>query len=119
MARTTVGIKIGSTSLKFAELAHSKGKHKLLNLGIEHLAYSEKEGRYPGYTGLLAQKLQDVVRTNNLNPRRIVTGIQGELVAVRIIRVPYMKDSELRDAVRWEAEEHLPYPVEDLSLIHI
>jgi type IV pilus assembly protein PilM len=27
-----------------------------------------------------------------------------------------MKDSELREAIRWEAEEHLPYPVEDMAI---
>lgn len=116
MAKTTVGLEVGSTCLKFAEILHKKSKYRLKNLGIENFPFSEKEESYLNHTSFLAKKIKEVVRTYNLNPRRIVTGVGGESVVVRVIRVPYMKESELREAIRWEAEEHLPYPVEEVSL---
>lgn len=116
MARTTVGLKVGSTCLKFVEILHKRNQYKLKNLGIENFPFSEKEGGYVNHISFLAEKVKEIIQTYNFNPRRIVTGIGGESVVVRLIRVPYMKDNELREAIRWEAEEHLPYPVEEVSL---
>jgi len=116
MAKTTVGLKVGSTSLKFVEIFHKKDKHRLKNLGIENFPFSEKQEGYLNHISFVAEKIKEVIRTHRLNPRRIVTGVEGESVVVRIIRVPYMKESELREAIRWEAEEHLPYPIEEISL---
>ncbi len=116
MSKVTVGLKVGSTSLKFVEILHGKDKFRLKNLGMVNFPFSEKQEGYLNQTSFLAQKIREVIHTHNLNPRRIVTGVEGESVVVRIIRVQNMKDSELREAIRWEAEEHLPYPIEDVSL---
>jgi len=112
----TVGLKIGSTSLKFVELLHKKNEYKVRNLGKEDFPLSEKREGYVNYTSFIAQKIKDVIRKYNLSYKRIVTGIEGESVAVRLIRVPYMKDSELHEAIKWEAQEHLPYPLDDVAL---
>ncbi|MBE0478341.1 type IV pilus assembly protein PilM [Candidatus Aerophobetes bacterium] len=116
MAKMSVGFKIGSTSLKFAEIAHAKEKYRLRKLGVENFPFSEKEQRYLNNISFLAEKIKEIIRTHNLNPRRIISGVEGESVVVRVIRVPYMKESELREAIKWEAEEHLPYPMEGISL---
>jgi len=116
MAQTTVGLKVGSTSLKFVELAHEKKKWRLKKLGIENLPFSEKEGGYLNDARFLTQKMKEIIKKYKLNPKKIVTGVGGESVAVRVIKVPYMKESELREAIRWEAEEHLPYPMKEITL---
>ena len=116
MNKVTLGLKIGSTSLKFVEILHKKDKCSLKNLGIEYFPLSEKLESYLNHPSFLAQKIKEVIRKYSLSSRRIVSGVEGESVAVRVIRVPYMKDNELREAIRWEAEEHLPYPMEDITL---
>jgi len=117
MAKVTVGLKVGSTSVKFVEIMHGKGsRFRLKKMGVEEFPLSEKHQGYLNHSSFLAGKVQEVITLHRLNPRRIVTGVEGESVVVRIIRVPQMKDSELRKAIRWEAEEHIPYPMEDVSL---
>lgn len=116
MAKVTIGLKVGSTSIKFVEIMHRKNRFRLKKMGIDELPISEKQDGYLNNIDVLAEKIKDVIDSNKLNPRRMVTGVEGESVVVRIIRVPQMKDSELRRAIRWEAEEHIPYPMEEVSL---
>jgi type IV pilus assembly protein PilM len=116
MAKVTVGLKVGSTSLKFVEIIQRKGGFRLKKIGVEEFPLSEKSQEYLSHSSFLAGKIQEVITIHKLNPRRIVTGVEGKSVVVRIIRVPQMKDSELRRAIKWEAEEHIPYPMEDVSL---
>lgn len=116
MAKVIVGLKVGSTSLKFVEIMHGKVGFRLKKIGVEEFPLSEKHQGYLSHSNFLAGKIQEVITIHKLNPRRIVTGVEGESVVVRIIRIPQMKDSELRRAIRWEAEEHIPYPMEDVSL---
>lgn len=116
MAKVTVGLKIGSTSLKFVEILHSKGRFKLKNMGVENFSFSEKKDGYVSNVSFVATKIKEIIRRYRLNPKRIVTGVEGESVVVRIIKVPYMKERELREAIRWEAQEHLPYPLDEITL---
>ncbi len=115
MSKTTVGLNIGSTSLKFVELIHKRGKYKLSKIGVEEFPLSEKQG-YMSQQSLIVKSIQKVIRSYRLNSKRIVTGVEGESVVVRTIRVPKMKKRELEEAIRWKAEEHIPYPAEDAFL---
>lgn len=116
MAKTTVGLKIGSTSLRFVEILHSKGRYQLTKLGIESFPFVENKQHYLDSVNFVAEKIKEIVRTHKLNPGGIISGVEGESVVVRIIKVPHMKESELHEAIKWEAEEHLPYPLEEISL---
>ena len=101
MDKVTLGLKIGSTSLKFVEILHKKDKCSLKNLGIEYFPLSEKQESYLNHPSFLAQKIKEVIHKYSLSSRRIVSGVEGESVAVRVIRVPYMKDNELREAIEY------------------
>jgi len=116
MAKTTVGLKIGSTSIKFVELVHLRDGCKLRKIGVEEFPLSEKTQGYLNNVNFIAEKLKEIITTHKINSHKIVSGVEGESVVVRIIRVPQMKDSELRRAIRWEAEEQIPYPMDDVSL---
>ena len=46
MSKVTVGLKVGSTSLKFVEILHGKDKFRLKNLGMVNFPFSEKQEGY-------------------------------------------------------------------------
>ncbi|HHF98289.1 MAG TPA: type IV pilus assembly protein PilM [Candidatus Aerophobetes bacterium] len=109
-------MKVGSSSVKFVELLHKKNEYRLRKLGFESFPFSEKKEGYLNYVGFVAQKIKDIIRRYNLNSQKIVTGVEGESVAIRVVRIPQMKESELSEAIKWQAQEHLPYPLEDITV---
>jgi len=98
------------------ELLHKKNEYRLRKLGFESFPFSEKKEGYLNYVGFVAQKIKDIIRRYNLNSQKIVTGVEGESVAIRVVRIPQMKESELSEAIKWQAQEHLPYPLEDITV---
>lgn len=116
MSKTITGINIGSSSLKFVELIHKRGKYRLKNIGVEEFPISESQQGYSNQENFLVETIRKVIRTHKLDPKRIVTGVEGESVVVRMVRVPKMKEKELQEAIKWKAEESIPYPLEDAFL---
>lgn len=48
-----------------------------------------------------------------------VTAIGRGKVIIRHIRMPVMPEKEVEQAIRWEAERHIPVPLEELVLRHV
>ena len=55
----------------------------------------------------------DVLEVEN---RQVVSCISGRDVIVKKIRMPKMNEAEAREQIKWEAEQYIPYEVEDISL---
>ncbi len=60
--------------------------------------------------------LRAAMRSVGIRKGRAVVGIGGRSAVVRHLSLPPMPAEELKDAVRWEAERHLPLRVEEAVL---
>lgn len=67
----------------------------------------------------LAVALKQAVQSAGTEIRDVVTAIRGDKVIVRHIRMPVMPEKEVESAIRWEAERHIPVPLEELVLRHV
>lgn len=114
MAKITVGLEIGTASVKAVELIHKKNGYKLRKLIKVDIPSPEK--------GLWQREARTVETIGNLvhkykiDTKRVVSGIGGEAIIVRRIRMPSMKDEEIEQAMRWQAEEYIPYPIDQMCL---
>jgi type IV pilus assembly protein PilM len=45
--------------------------------------------------------------------------VSGESIIVRYIQLPDMPEHELQGAIRWEAEDYIPFPLEEVNLDHM
>lgn len=68
-------------------------------------------------------KLAALIREllNNAKPQKItdsyvVSSLPENKIFTEIIKVPSMKEGDLKEAVKWEAENHIPISVEDVYL---
>jgi type IV pilus assembly protein PilM len=55
----------------------------------------------------------DVLEIDN---KEVISCISGRDVIVKKIRMPKMNEAEAREQIKWEAEQYIPYEVEDISL---
>ncbi|MEW6172698.1 MAG: type IV pilus assembly protein PilM [Bacillota bacterium] len=67
----------------------------------------------------LAVTLKQAVQTTGTEIEDVVTAIGGDKVIIRHIRMPVMPEKEVESAIRWEAERHIPVPLEELVLRHV
>lgn len=62
-------------------------------------------------------RLIDTIFTDHNLPRNDVRlALPEQVVSTKVIDIPPLTDSELASAIGWQAEQHIPIPMEELSL---
>lgn len=115
----SVGLDIGSKTIKIVELGGSAGNYSLQSSGIV------------GYTGNSADKMTDareiaslaailkkLHREARISTNEVGIAIPEQLVFSRVIRFPLLTDQEVAAAVKWEAEQYIPIPKEEAIIQH-
>ena len=54
--------------------------------------------------------------TTRFSTRSVVIGISGNTVIVKKISLPEMCSEELEESIHWEAEQYIPFDIEDVNL---
>lgn len=64
----------------------------------------------------LAQEIRAVMNEAGIKKRFVVTAISNRLAITRNISLPKMSKSELGEAIKWEAERYIPFPIDEVTL---
>jgi len=112
---STVGLDIEAGSVAAAEVAQN-GKTAVTRYGIVPLepgAFREGEVVDPGALG---DALKVLFADNDL-PKRVRVGVANQRVAVRTMRLPVIDNpAELETAIRFQAQDHIPMPLDQAVL---
>src|SRR5687768_2833802 len=113
--RSVVGLDIEPGFLAAAEFSGS-GKPALIRAATETLGPGLfHEGEVVDVDGL-ADRVKAFFREHDL-PKRIRLGVASQKIALRVLELPVItNDQELEAAVRFQAQEELPMPLEQAVL---
>ncbi len=116
MAASIVGLEIGSSAVKGVKIVPRRKGLDLLNFARVSLPQGVVEKGRVTDEGVVASALEELI--NDLRPGRstIISGISGEQAVIRTLKVPRMEDAELREALPWEAEQYMPFPIHEAAL---
>ncbi|HHW42814.1 MAG TPA: pilus assembly protein PilM, partial [Desulfotomaculum sp.] len=67
----------------------------------------------------LAEALQELSDRGDFSARQVVSVLPGTVVIERLVHLPSMPARELEAAVRWEAEQLIPVPLDNMILRHV
>jgi type IV pilus assembly protein PilM len=114
-SKGVVGLDVEAGSVAAAEVA-SNGDSAVTKFGISSLdpgVFSEGEVSDPEALG---DALKELFSRNKLS-RTVRVGVASQRVAVRTLRLPLIEDrDELETAVRFQAQDHIPMPLEQAIL---
>ena len=114
--RSTVGLDIGSGFIKVAVIDHSGSEPELVHVSHTPLiadAIVEGEVMDPP---LVVETVRTLLDTAGLKPKRLVASVGGRDVMVKKIQMDRMKESDAREVIRWEAEQYVPFDMENVQL---
>jgi len=115
--KQAVGLDIGSSAVKSAELRPIRGGgFELVSLRMEELS--------PDciVDGVIISKLpvsdaiSRIFDQQGIKNNRINTSISGHSVIVKKIALPVQTDEDLAESIRWEAEQYIPFDIADVNL---
>jgi len=104
--REIVGIDIGSSSVKLVQLSEQKGTYILKNAGILPLPSDAIVDNTLMDTTSIVETIRDLVKS--LGSKAVE--------ATCSISLPAMTQEELEDQIAWEAEQYIPFDINDVNL---
>lgn len=115
-SRPVVGIDIGSHSIKLVRLKKVKQGYKLLNLGIIPLPPEAIVDGAIIDAEAVIETLKNLVKSEQIKTKDVVTAVSGTSVIVKKINLPLMSETELQASINWEAEQYIPFDIEDVYM---
>ena len=117
--KSLVGLDIGSSSVKVVELKPTpKGLHQyhLVSLGMERLIPEAIVDGAIMDSGAVINTIHKVFDQSRIKTKNVATSLSGSSVIIRKISLPVMSDEELAESIHWEAEQYIPFAIEDVNL---
>jgi len=115
-----IGLDIGSSAVRAVELEQRRGE--AFRLGRYREAALPPGAVVDGEVvepDVVATALRDLWGKGGLRQRTVAVGLASQRVTVRQIELPDLPEAELVDAVRLQAQDQLPIPVDEALLDHV
>lgn len=115
-AKELIGIDIGSSSVKLVQLKRSGEQFTLQNLGIVPLPAEAIVDNSLMDTTSIVEAIKTLLKSLGIKTKEVACSISGNSVIVRKISLPAMTPEELEDQIFWEAEQYIPYDINDVNV---
>ena len=115
-----IGLDIGSSAVRAVEIERKRG-------GALRLTHRGEAALPPGAVvdgdvvepAVVTDALRRLWKHAGLRQRTVAVGLASQRVTVRQIDLPDLPDADLRDAVRLQAQDQLPIPIDQALLDHV
>jgi type IV pilus assembly protein PilM len=115
-SRGTVAIDLGSGQVKMLTLENGSGTPRIGALGIERLQHDAIVGGEIMDYRVVVDAVRALRERLGIKARAAATAVSGRDVIVKRIKMDRMRDAEARKVIRWEAEQHVPFDMDSVSL---
>ncbi len=118
--KSLVGLDIGSSAVKVVELKEiGKGKgYQLLNAALERLSPEAIVDGAIMDAGLVIDTVQKAFSSRKIKGSDVAIALSGHSVIIKKISIPATSEEELAEVIPWEAEQYIPFDVEDVNLAY-
>jgi len=113
-----VGVDLGMSSIKIVALDKEQNSTVLKAIGELKTPATEwyKPEASKKMIDELAASLKSLLKELKLSDRQAVTALPEYEIVSRLVSLPPLKEDEIRDALRFEAETFVPYPLDQVSI---
>lgn len=113
---TTVGVSIGTSSVKIVELKKSGKSWKLLHFGVVQLPEDAIVNREILNPIAVTESIKTLINQLKLKSKIVCTSLSGTSVIIKRMTVEAPRKSELQEQVFWEAEQYLPFDISEVVM---
>jgi type IV pilus assembly protein PilM len=114
--KPVVGLDIGSSAVKAVELRPVGKGYKVVAFGMEPLPPDAIVDGAIIDGAAVADAIRRLFDTQGITTREVAASLSGNAVIVKKITLPAMTDAELAASIMWEAEQYIPFDIQDVNL---
>ncbi len=110
-----IGVEIGTSSIKVVALKAGSPPVLQHAVMVPTPIGSMRDGLVVEPQAV-ASELKRLLAQHRITTKYAVTAVPNQQAVTRNIMVPRMEQKELKEAIKWEAERYIPYPIDEVSL---
>jgi len=116
--RQIIGLDIGSHAIKMVALRPTKGElpFELAHFGVAELPEETIVDGAIAKQEPVTQTITELFEQHKVKSALVAASVSGNAVIVRRITLPRQDADALREALPYQAEEHIPFDIDDVDL---
>jgi len=114
--KNLMALDIGSSSVKLAEIDFTSRGPMLRKFAVYPLEPNLVQGGEVTDPQAVAQVIKQLITSTKSKRKKAITGLWGSGVVVKKITMPKMEQSLIADQLKWEAEQYIPFGIDEVSL---
>jgi type IV pilus assembly protein PilM len=112
----SIGLDVGSGFVKVVEVDHSGDQPEVARVAMRPLQPDAiVEGEIMDH-GLVSETVSGLFQDMGYKGCNVITAVGGHDVIIKKIEMDRMKESDAREVIRWEAEQHVPFDIKSVEL---
>ncbi len=116
-SKAVVGLDIGSSAVKAVELKPAgKGAFRVSAFGAEPVPPDSIVDGAIIDGAAVADAIRRLFENKAFKTKEVAASLSGNAVIVKKISLPVMTEAELAESIYWEAEQYIPFDIQDVNL---
>ena len=112
-----LGLDISSTSVKLLELEQDGNNYRVQSLAVEPLPDNAVVEKNFQDVEAIGDTIKKAVKRSGTKRKNAAVAVAGSAVITKIINMPAnLSEKELEDQIQLEADQYIPYPLEEINL---
>lgn len=111
-----IGIDVGTSAVKIVEIEEINKKPMLSNYAWVKLGQSDGEIKTASFDKVLPEYIKRMIAESGIKSREAYVSIPSFGGLITLIEFPLMSDSDVNQAVKYEAHKYIPTSLDDIVL---
>jgi type IV pilus assembly protein PilM len=112
----SIGLDIGSHSIKLVELAGGKGGYRLKRFAMAPLPADVIVDGAVMDSGSIIEVVRELIANNKIKNKKVALSISGFSVIIKKVTLNFMSEEELEESIQWEAAQYIPFDIEEVNI---
>jgi len=118
--KQVVGCDVGSSAIKIVELKPLKNdEFQLVHAAVADLSPEAIVDGAIMDSSLVVEALTGLISENGIKNTKFGGSLSGHSVIIKKIQLPSMTEAELAESIQWEAEQYIPFDINDVNLDYV
>jgi type IV pilus assembly protein PilM len=111
-----IALDIGSTFIKLVQLKGSNKNYQLIKFGMVPLPPEVIVEGAVMDAGRVVEAIKELLSSQKIKTKEVVISVSGSSVIIKRVSVADMTDEELAESIKWEAEQYIPFSIDDVNV---
>jgi type IV pilus assembly protein PilM len=115
-SKNVIGLDIGSSAIKMIHMKETKRGFQLQSFAVANLPPEAIiDGALMNST-VIVSTIRELLGSQRIRHKEAGIAISGHSVIIKKITLPAMTEDELEESIQWEAEQYIPFDINDVNI---